>query len=111
MEFIWSQDRQLTVPEVHTQLSGKRRLAYTTTMTVMSRLFDKGLLYRREDHRPYTYTVAIGRDEYYAHLMVQLLSEVADRQAALAKFVERMDPADAQTLMALMREAKSPSSR
>ncbi len=110
MDLIWSQGRPVTVPEVHRQMAAKRGLAYTTTMTVMSRLSSKGLLQRTEDRRPYTYSVAIGRDEYYAQLMVGVLSEVLDRQAALAKFVERIDRRDADLLMKLIGEAKTKSS-
>ncbi|MGH7860309.1 MAG: BlaI/MecI/CopY family transcriptional regulator, partial [Candidatus Binatia bacterium] len=44
MEFVWGRGAEVTVPAVHRHLGRKRGLAYTTVMTVMSRLFDKGLL-------------------------------------------------------------------
>lgn len=106
MDYIWKQDRPITVPEVHDHLIKKRRLAYTSTMTVMSRLHEKGLLGRSEDRRPYTYWPALAREDYSAELMVGVLSELGNRKAALSRFVERMGRRDVETLRGLMLEAK-----
>lgn len=106
MDYVWKQDRPITVPEVHEHLLKKRQLAYTSTMTVMSRLYEKGLLGRSEDRRPYTYWPALSREDYSAELMVGVLSELGNRKAALARFVERMGRRDAETLRQLVLEAR-----
>lgn len=48
LEAIWtSKKRPITVREVYEKLTAKKKIAYTTVMTVMDRLYDKGLLDRR----------------------------------------------------------------
>lgn len=107
MDYVWKQDRHITVPEVHEQLLKKRNLAYTSTMTVMSRLAEKGLLKRNQDRRPYTYWPAVSREDYSAELMLGVLSELGNRKAALARFVERIGRKDAETLRGLILEART----
>lgn len=55
MEFIWQRGDEVTVREVHDALKAMRPLAYTTVMTVMSRLVPKGVLTVRRH----------GRADYY----------------------------------------------
>ena len=107
MDFIWKRNKPITVPDVHDHLLKERKLAYTSTMTVMSRLFEKGLLDRTEEKRPYTYWAAVGRDDYSADMMVQVLAQLGDRKAALARFVERIGSRDARVLAALVEESKA----
>lgn len=106
MDYVWEQNREITVPEVHEHLLKKRRLAYTSTMTVMSRLNQKGLLGRREDRRPYTYWPALTREEFSAEVMIGALTEFGNRRGALARFVERVDSEDAELLSDLLTEAR-----
>jgi predicted transcriptional regulator len=49
VESIWSSKKPLTVREVYEKLRRKRKIAYTTVMTTMDRLYDKGLLDRRAE--------------------------------------------------------------
>lgn len=104
MDYIWKVGGEITVPDVHAQLTRKRKLAYTTTMTVMTRLYEKGFLDRAEDRRPYRYRAALAREDYSADLMLRALREVRDRRAALARFVERISTKDAQLLLELTRK-------
>ena len=53
LEAVWSR-RSLTVREL--LADGKIRLAYTTVMTTLDRLFKKGLLNRTEEGRAFRYT-------------------------------------------------------
>ncbi|MGH9267197.1 MAG: BlaI/MecI/CopY family transcriptional regulator, partial [Acidimicrobiales bacterium] len=71
-------------------------------MTVMNRLFEKGLLSRSEQRRPYTYWRAVSREDYSAGLMLDVLAELRDRRAVLARFVERIGPRDAEVLRQLV---------
>lgn len=106
MDHIWDQGRTITVPEVHGHLVKTRHLAYTSTMTVMSRLHDKGLLGRNEDRRPYSYWPLLSREDYSADLMISVLSEFGNPRASLARFVERVDSEDADLLAELVTEAR-----
>ena len=54
MESIWD-TKQITVREAHLRLKKKRDIAYTTVMTVMARLVDKGFLTRKKPGKAYLY--------------------------------------------------------
>lgn len=104
MDFVWRQSKPVTVPDVHAHLQRTRELAYTTTMTVMTRLFVKGLLDRRENRRPYSYRPRVARGDYSAQLMINVLAEVGDKRAALARFIEKIGRKDAELLKELIRQ-------
>lgn len=106
MDLIWKHAEPVTVPEVHRSLGKTRDLAYTSTMTVMSRLCEKGLLKRSEDRRPYTYWAALTREDYSAGLMVGVLHELGNRKAVLLRFVEKISREDAVLLRDLFEKAK-----
>ena len=48
MQIVW-QDERSTVKKVHRKLSQQRDIAYTTVMTTMSRLAEKGVLNRHRE--------------------------------------------------------------
>ncbi|MER3410718.1 MAG: hypothetical protein C4306_11720, partial [Thermoleophilia bacterium] len=45
LDILWSADRPLSVHEISAGLTGRPR-AYTTVMTILTRLVDKGLVER-----------------------------------------------------------------
>ncbi len=55
MEIVW-QRKQTSVRGVHAALSDRREIAYTTVMTIMTRLFEKRLLKRKKKGMAYVYT-------------------------------------------------------
>ncbi len=61
MRGVWQAGRAVSVRELLERINGDRRepLAYTTVMTVMSRLVDKGALERHRDGRAYLYEAAV----------------------------------------------------
>lgn len=77
-------------------------LAYTTVMTVMVRLHDKGLLQRRRAGRAWTYRPAMSREAYAAATMAQALAVAEDRTSALLHFVADLDEEGAETLRRLL---------
>ena len=104
MEHVWNLGHPTTVPEVHEALTLTRGLAYTTVMTVMNRLFEKGLLERSEERRPYTYRARVSREDFSAGRMLEALGELKDKKAVLARFVARIDPEDAELLRQLVKD-------
>lgn len=106
MEHIWAHGGEVDVPHIHSCLRRDRDLAYTTVMTVMTRLHEKGLLERSEEKRPYRYRPALSREDYSAGLMLDVLEEFGDRPAVLARFVERIDPRDADILRKIATRAR-----
>jgi len=101
MEQLWNASEPQTVRYVHRALSARRTLAYTTIMTVLRRLADKGLVVQYRDERAHRYAPRHGRDELVAELMADALAHAADsasRQAALLHFVEHVGTDDASAL-------------
>jgi predicted transcriptional regulator len=101
MEHLWSVSEPQTVRDVHAAVSVSRNLAYTTVMTVLRRLADKGLVVEHRADRAHRYAAARGRDELVAELMLDALDQVADsldRRAALVHFVESVRTEDAHAL-------------
>jgi predicted transcriptional regulator len=47
METVWASEKPLSVRETYEALNKNKKIAYTTVMTIMDRLFEKGLLCRK----------------------------------------------------------------
>jgi predicted transcriptional regulator len=72
MRLLWDEKRS-TVKKVHRMLSQNRDIAYTTVMTTMSRLSEKGVLNRQREGLAYVYTPAITEDEFVSMVVSQVL--------------------------------------
>ena len=103
MEVIWARGR-VTVHDVHERLTAAdRELAYTTVMTVMSRLADKGLLEKHKDGAAYVYLPAASKEEFTRRTVGTVLSELLDdfTAPAMSQFVEFMGEQDEAAIEAL----------
>src|SRR5690349_20277031 len=105
MDLLWRAERPLSVREAMDGLRPERELAYTTVMTVLDNLHRKHWLRRHRDGRAWRYAPALTREAYTAQLMHEALAVSDDRAGVLARFVEEIDPADAEALAAALREA------
>ncbi len=63
MWLVWQQG-QATVKQIHRVLSRRREIAYTTVMTTMSRLADKGIMKRSRRGMAYIYRPTMTRAEF-----------------------------------------------
>lgn len=102
MRRLWASPSPLSVRSVLEEFNEQRisPLAYTTVMTVMARLAEKGLLRRERDGRGYLYEPAVSD---VAELAVRrVVREYGD--AAVARFVAeaKAEPALLQRLRALL---------
>ena len=97
MQVIWATSGPVTARQVADELSG-RALAYTTVLTVLTRLEKKGLLDRDSAARAHTYTAHGSRADHVALLLEQALGQADDREAALQHFARRVSPAEAAAL-------------
>lgn len=115
MEQMWRRGEAATVRDITTIIKGERSVAYTTIMTVMSHLAEKGLLTRTPlDKKTHLYHVALSQEEFLARSSQQMVDAlVADfGDVALAQFmevVEQSDPKHLERLRKLMDESKSQS--
>jgi predicted transcriptional regulator len=106
MDVLWDRGGWLSPGETHEVIAARRTLAYTTVMTILVRLWQKGRLERQRDGRAYVYRPTQSREEYIATSMQSMLKGVGDRPAALAHFVESLAPADRDQLRRVLRSGK-----
>jgi predicted transcriptional regulator len=64
---------QCTVRDVHESLSSGRAVAYTTVLTVMSRLVERGLLARTREGKAGVFSIAVSNDSEAAGQVVEQL--------------------------------------
>ncbi len=102
---LWGARRPLTPGEVREELDGS--LAYTTVMTVLGRLYDKGLVSRSSAGRAYAYEPAVTESELTARRMGDVLAVAHDRTAALSGFVGSLSKRDIAALRRAMGERGS----
>ena len=113
MDQVWAAaDRgaaAVSVREVHEQLAGSRDLAYTTVMTVMGRLSDKGLLTREKAGRAFRYSAAGTREELTADTMREQLvgMDTRDRRAAMLHFLADASAEEIADLKAALAEVEA----
>lgn len=87
LERLWEAGAPVPVREVLSRLKGRRR-AYTTVMTVLTRLQRKGLVERVLSGRSYLYRPTGTRAEIAARAIHELVAASEDPRAVLAHFVE-----------------------
>ena len=98
---LWAADgRTLSPAEVNEQLFAD--LAYTTIMTVLTRLWKKGLAERVELGRGFAYRATFTESELTSQRIRDMLDQVNDRASALAGFVDSLDAGDIEHLRRLL---------
>ncbi len=103
MTRIWQWNRPVTVREVLEDLQQERSIAYTTVMTVMDNLHQKGWVRREVEGRAYRYTAVSTRAAYSAALMNEGWSKSDNPAAALVAFFGMMSPEQRQALRDAIR--------
>lgn len=83
-------------------------LAYTTVMTVLARLHDKGLVERVKAGRGYDYTPRFTEGALVDHLSREEVGELVDRYGvvALAQFADALREADPKLLARIAATAE-----
>jgi len=87
-----------TVRDIHRQLGASRRRAYTTIMTIMDRLSQKGIVTRRKVGRAYRYQANLSAND----------ARVSAVEKIVAGFFDGSAEALAAHLAALVESAASP---
>ncbi|NYJ75921.1 BlaI/MecI/CopY family transcriptional regulator [Allobranchiibius huperziae] len=98
---------ELTTPQIHAALD--RTAAYTTVMTTLTRLCDKGVLRRTPVGRTYRYGLVESTATMGAALtalqMRRLMEAHEDRSAVMSRFIGDLSAEDARLLTQLLIEA------
>jgi predicted transcriptional regulator len=92
----------LSPGEVRDRLGGG--LAYTTVVTILSRLHDKGVLDRRKAGRAFRYAPVADEPGLAARRMAQMLDAEPDREAVLTRFVSGLSGDDEELLRRMLGE-------
>ena len=81
-------------------------LAYTTVMTILTRLWRKGLVVRTRCGRAFAYEPALSEAELTARRMHESLASASDPKAALVTFVGSLSRSQERALRALLTKAE-----
>jgi predicted transcriptional regulator len=95
----------LTAGEVRDRLARNGpggELAYTTVVTILTRLHGKGVLHRHKDGRSFRYVPVADQPGLAARRMARMLDAEPDREAVLARFVSVLSDSDEQLLRKML---------
>ena len=97
---LWAAEGPVTAAVVRDRVSGAA--AYTTVLTILTRLCGKGLVARRRAGRAHLYAAVYDEAGVAAAGMRSLLPEGTGRAAVLARFISDLSPEDERLLERLL---------
>ncbi len=110
MEFMW-QAGEATVRQVGKSINRIRPIAYTTVMTVMGHLVDKGLLTRTMEGKRYRYRLTQSKSEFLYQASQRMIRTLVNDfgDLAVAGFlgeISKIEPDRLEQLSRLARETR-----
>ncbi|MFJ6729709.1 BlaI/MecI/CopY family transcriptional regulator [Streptomyces sp. NPDC091281] len=108
MTRVWKWNRPVTVREVLEDLQRERSIAYTTVMTVLDNLHQKGWVRREAEGRAYRYEAVSTRPAYAAALMNDAWAQSDNPAAALVAFFGMMSDEQRRSLRDAVRIVQGP---
>jgi predicted transcriptional regulator len=99
---LWEAGTPLVAAEVQERLDSS--LAYTTVVTILSRLQTKGALERTQRGKAFAYAPVFDEPGLAAQRMRMVLDGEADREQVIARFVSQLSTQDENLLRSLLRE-------
>lgn len=109
MEIIWRQKNPVSVKDITEILSKKRKIAYTTVMTIMSRLVNKGVLVRHLTGVSYLYKPKVTKEQFIAKAVHGIFSTAVSTlgEEVLTHFIKeirKISPQKRQQLLKILDE-------
>lgn len=103
LKVLWNRGPS-TVRDVMGVLNRRRKRAYTSVMSLLNVMTDKGLLHRRPHGRAFLYEAAVDEDETRGDMLRDILGRVFEGSASslVAHLLEQSDP-DEDELKAIRR--------
>lgn len=103
MDIVWLKGEEVTVRDVYEVLASKRKLAYTTIMTIMVRLAEKGILVSRKDGKTLYFLPAMSRQDFTASVVGDVVDSLLEDFAedAMTHFLSRVKKSDKATIQRL----------
>jgi len=109
MEIVWV-GKTVSVRDVYTELNKTRDLAYTTVMTVMSRLAVKGILERVKDSNSFLYKPVHSREDFTSFSVRKVVTELMENFStpAISHFLDSIEEENPEKIDELIKliEAK-----
>lgn len=103
MVALWAADEAMTPAMVQAAMGGN--LAYTTVMTILARLHEKGVIERAKAGRAFAYRPIVAEADVVAEHVRRLLDRGQDRTAVLQGLVDGLRPEEGATLRTLLARA------
>lgn len=82
MRVVWDASGPVTVRDVYESLLKHRKIAYTTVMSIMSKLTKKGFLLQDKSGTAYVYSAAFTDAEVAGNIIDSVVNKVLDGAAA-----------------------------
>jgi predicted transcriptional regulator len=109
MKIVWDLERA-TVRDVYEALLKRRRIAYTTVMTMMKILEGKGFLKKKQEERAYVYRPAEPKDSVIRGMVRDFVNRVFNGSAEplLVHLVEdeTLSPEELDDIVRMIRRQK-----
>ena len=114
LDVLWEAGEPLHPVQVRERLiahgeAGADEPAYTTVVTVLTRLYEKKALARERDGRAYRYAPAADEAGLAARRLTAMLDAARDRRAVLSRFVRDLSDNDEQLLRAVLDTRETPA--
>lgn len=112
MEIVWQSNHPISVREVREVLSRQRKIAYTTVMTIMGRLAEKGVLTRKLKNSSYLYQPLMSQEKFIAkaahRIFATAVSDLGEEVASyFLKEIQKLHPKKRQELLKIL-DGKKP---
>ena len=108
MDVLWEKG-EATVKQVQSALSARRKLAYTTVSTLLSRLREKGYVEAEERNFAYVFRPLVGREQVVRRKLDDLVNQVLGGDVApLAAYIadnRELTPEQVDALEEIVRSA------
>jgi len=109
MHVVWSSTQPVSVRDVVEIIGKKRKVAYTTIMTVMSRLVVKGILKTESIGKAFVYSAVYSKDTFLAKATRQIVKNLVANfgDIAIAHFaneIEKIPTQKRKRLLEILKE-------
>ncbi len=102
-----------TVREIHEVVAGSKETGYTTTLKILQKMTDKGLVVRDESKRSHVYRAAARPEKTQRQLVDELIEKAfggaAEKLVVQALSSRKVDPEEIETLRKLLDELEEKS--
>ncbi len=112
MQIVWQQKGPISVREVTGILQNTRKIAYTTVMTIMGRLTQKGVLTRKLKGSSYLYLPKVTREQFIAKAAHRIFSTAVSNlgegvASYFLKEIQKLHPKKRQELLKILDGKKA----